>query len=186
MLYVDTESEVLFLDLKKEVIEWIKCILVSVLIALVIRTFVFNSTKVIGSSMYPTLEENDRLFSNKVVYFIGEPKRGDVVIIKAPDDPKKDYIKRVVGVAGDKIEIKDGSVYLNGEVIEEDYIEVGSFTDIYSEYSWEVPENHLFVLGDNRAPGASKDSRSFGIVKEDSVKGKASLRYYPFDKFGTL
>lgn len=174
------------MDLKKEIIEWTKCILVSVLVALVIKTFIFNSTKVIGSSMYPTLEENDRLFSNKVVYYIGEPERRDVVIIKAPDDPKKDYIKRVVGVAGDKIEIRDGLVYLNGEEIKEDYIEEGSFTETHIDESWEVPEDHLFVLGDNRAPGASKDSRSFGIIESKSVKGKASLRYFPFNRMGTL
>lgn len=174
------------MDLRKEVVEWTKCILISVLIALVIRTFIFNSTKVIGSSMHPTLEENDRLFSNRIVYFIGEPKREDIIIIKAPDDPKKDYIKRVVGVEGDKINIEDGNVYLNGEILEEKYIEPDSFTETHVDNSWEIPKGYLLVLGDNRAPGASKDSRSFGIVDKDSVKGKASLRYYPWDKFGLL
>lgn len=174
------------MNLKKEIIEWTKCIVVSVLIALVIKTFIFNSTKVIGSSMYPTLEENDRLISNRIVYYLGEPKRGDIVIIKAPDDPKKDYIKRIIGVEGDKIDIKDGKVYLNDEEIKEDYIEVGSFTETHIEDSWEVTKDHLFVLGDNRAPGASKDSRSFGIIEKDSVKGRASLRYLPFDRIGKL
>ena len=174
------------MDLKNEVIEWTKCILISVLIALVIKTFIFNSTKVIGSSMYPTLEENDRLFSNRVAYFVGEPKRDDIVIIEAPDDPKKDYIKRVVGVEGDKINIEDGVVYLNDKALEEDYIELDSFTETHVDDSWVVPKDYLFVLGDNRAPGASKDSRSFGIVSEDSAKGKASFRYYPFNKIGLL
>ncbi len=174
------------MDLKKEVIEWTKCILISILIALVIRTFIFNSTKVVGSSMYPTLEENDRLFSNRIVYSIEEPKRGDIIIIKAPDDPKKDYIKRVAGVEGDKIKIEDGIVYLNGKVLEEKYIEPGSFTETHVDSSWVIPKGYLFVLGDNRAPGASKDSRSFGIVRRDSVKGKASFRYYPWDKIGLL
>ena len=174
------------MDLKKEIIEWTKCILVSVIIALLVKTFVFNSTKVVGSSMYPTLEENDRLFSNKVVYYIGEPEREDIVIIKAPDDPDKDYIKRVIGVAGDTVEVRDGLVYLNGEEIQEDYIEEGSFTETHIDDSWKVPDDYLFVLGDNRAPGASKDSRSFGIVEKKSVKGKASLRYFPFDRISTL
>ncbi len=174
------------MDFKKEIIEWTKCIVISVLVALLIRTFIFNSTKVIGSSMYPTLEENDRLFSNKIVYIVGELKRGDIVIIKAPDDPKKDYIKRIVGLEGDKIDIIDGLVYLNDEQLKEDYIELGSFTETHQDSSWEVPENHVFVLGDNRAPGASKDSRSFGIISKDNVKGKAALRYYPLDKFGLL
>ncbi|AFS78840.1 signal peptidase I [Gottschalkia acidurici 9a] len=174
------------MNLRKELMEWIKCIVVSVIIALVIRTFIFNSTKVIGSSMYPTLHENDRLFSMKIVYLLGEPKREDIVVIQAPDDPSKDYIKRVIGVAGDKVEIKDGNVYVNGEKKEEKYIAEGSFTEVYNENSWEVPEGYIFVLGDNREPGASKDSRSFGIVETDSVKGKASYRYFPFDRFGSL
>lgn len=174
------------LDFKKEILEWIKCIVVSVLIALVIKTFIFNSTKVIGSSMYPTLEESDRLFSNKITYFIGEPERKDIVIIKAPDDPKKDYIKRIIAIEGDNVEIKDGLVYLNGEKLNEDYLEIGSFTETHIESSWDIPEGHVFVLGDNRAPGASKDSRSFGAVKSDSVKGKASIRYFPWDKVGSL
>ena len=174
------------MDLKNEVIEWTKCILISVLIALVIKTFIFNSTKVIGSSMYPTLEENDRLFSNKIVYFIGEPKKEDIVIIEAPDDPKKDYIKRVVGVEGDKINIENGIVYLNGEALKEEYIEADSLTETHVDNSWVIPKGYIFVLGDNRAPGASKDSRSFGIVSADSAKGKASLRYYPWNKIGLL
>lgn len=174
------------MNVKKEILEWTKCIVISVLVALVIRTFIFNSTKVIGSSMYPTLEENDRLFSNKIVYIVGEPERGDIVIVKAPDAPKKDYIKRVVGVEGDKIEIIDGLVYLNDKELKEDYIEVGSFTETHTDSSWEVPKDHVFVLGDNRAPGASKDSRSFGIINKESIKGKASVRYYPMDKIGLL
>lgn len=174
------------MDWKKEVIEWTKCIVVSILVALLIKTFVFNSTKVIGNSMNPTLEQNDRLFSNKIVYVIGEPKRGDVIILKAPDDPTKDYIKRVIGVEGDKIEIRDGIVYLNGKAIEENYIADGAFTDIYAENTWEVPKDHVFVLGDNRGPGESNDSRSFGIIETEKVKGKASLRYFPFNKFGFL
>lgn len=174
------------MDLKKEVIEWTKCIVVSVLIALFVKTFVFNSTKVVGSSMFPTLEENDRLFSNKIVYYLGEPEREDIVIIKAPDDPNKDYIKRVIGVAGDTIEIRDGLVYLNGKQMKEDYIEEDSFTETHVDESWIVPEDYLFVLGDNRASGASKDSRSFGIIKNDSVKGKASIRYFPFNRISKL
>ena len=174
------------MDLRKEVIEWVKCIVISVAIALFIKTFIFNSTKVIGSSMLPTLHENDRLFSNKVVYLIGEPKKGDVVVIKAPDDPSKDYIKRVIAVEGDKVEIKDGKVYVNGKEIEENYIAEGAFTEIYQEDSWEVPKDNVFVLGDNRDPGASKDSRVFGVVKVDSVKGKASIIYYPFNRAGKI
>ncbi|KNF09365.1 signal peptidase I [Gottschalkia purinilytica] len=170
---------------RQEAKEWIKCIVVSIVIAFIIRTFLFNSTKVLGSSMYPTLHENDRLFTNRIVYTLGEPKRGDIVILKAPDDKNKDYIKRIIGVAGDKVEIKDGKVYVNGEEIKEDYTEKGAYT--YSDESmWEVPKGSVFVLGDNRQMGASKDSRALGLIPVDLIKGKASYRYFPIDRFGSL
>jgi signal peptidase I len=152
-----------------ELIEWIKSIGTAILIAILIKTFIFNTTYVLGNSMYPTLH------------------RGDVVVLEAPDNTNKDYIKRVIGVAGDKVEIVDGKVYVNDELLEEDYIEVGSFTHIYNESSWIVPEGQLFVLGDNREEGASKDSRYFGCITIDSIKGITGFRYFPFDnRFGKI
>jgi signal peptidase I len=172
--------------IKSEMWDWIKSIVIAVLIALIIRTFLFNSTKVIGDSMSPTLHENDRLFTNKIEYIISEPDRGDVVILEAPDDVNKDYIKRVVALEGDTVEIYDGKVYINGEQVEEEYIATNSYTDAYDENSWEVPEDHVFVLGDNREFRASKDSRSLGVISEELVKGKASFRYFPFERIGKI
>lgn len=172
---------------KKEVIEWVKSIALAVVIALIIKTFIFNTTYVLGNSMFPTLHERDRLFTNKISLYFSEPRRGDIVVLKAPDDPDKDYIKRVIGVGGDTVEIKDGKVYVNGKVLNEKYIVKGLYTHVYELNYWEVPDGYLFVLGDNREEGASKDSRYFGCIPVSSIKGKANFRYFPFDKrFGQL
>lgn len=174
-------------DVKKEVLEWVKSILLAIIIAVLIKTFIFNTTYVLGNSMYPTLHEKDRLFSNKIPLYFSGPKRGEIVVLKAPDAPNKDYIKRVIGVGGDTVAIIDGKVYLNGELLEEDYIEEGSYTQVYDDNYWEVPEGYVFVLGDNRGEGASKDSRYFGCVPVESIKGVTSFRYFPFnERFGKI
>lgn len=172
---------------KKETIEWIKSILLAIIIAVLIKTFVFNTTYVLGNSMYPTLHERDRLFANKLPLYFSGPDRGDIVVLEAPDAANKDYIKRVIGISGDTVAIIEGKVYLNGQILEEDYVKEGSYTHVYSENYWEVPEGYVFVLGDNREEGASKDSRYFGCVPLESIKGIASFRYYPFnDRFGRI
>lgn len=174
-------------NVKSEAFEWIKSILLAVAIALLIKSFVFNTTYVLGNSMYPTLQEKDRLFANKVPLYFSGPDRGEVVVLEAPDAPGKDYIKRVIGVAGDTVAIMDGGVYLNGELLEEDYIEEDTYTHVYDENYWEVDEDYVFVLGDNRNEGASKDSRYFGAVPVDSIKGITGFRYFPFNnRFGKI
>lgn len=165
--------------------EWVKFILIAVITALFIKTFIFSTTYIVGTSMYPTLEEGDMLFVNKIKLKFLPLNRGDIIVLKAPDNPKRDYIKRVVGVEGDTVLIQDGKVCLNGEILEEDYIEEGVITKTYDEYKWEIPKNHIFVLGDNR--GASNDSRIFGPVPLNNVIGVANFRYFPFgEKFGKV
>lgn len=174
-------------DVKNETIEWIKSIVTAVVIAILIKSFIFNTTYVLGNSMYPTLHEKDRLFANKVPLYFAGPSRGDVVVLEAPDSPDKDYIKRVVGVENDRVEIKDGRVYVNDTIIIEDYIDKDSYTHIYEQNVWEVPKGQVFVLGDNREEGASKDSRYFGCVSLKTIKGITGFRYFPFNKrFGKL
>lgn len=174
-------------EAKSEAMEWIKSIATAIVIALLIKTFVFNSTYVIGNSMYPTLLEKDRLLAIKIPLYFSGPSRGEVVVLEAPDSVNKDYIKRVIGLEGDKVEILDGRVYLNGELLIEDYIEEGSYTHTYTGDYWIVPEGEVFVLGDNREEFASKDSRYFGCVPIDSVKGITGFRYFPFDnRFGKI
>lgn len=172
---------------KNEVFEWIKSIMIAIIIAFLIKSFIFNTTYVLGNSMYPTLHERDRLFALKIPLYFGGPERGDVIILQAPDSPDKDYIKRVIGVEGDTIEIIDGRVYLNGEVLQEEYIEEDAYTHIYNDNTWLVGEGQVFVLGDNRAEGASKDGRYFGCIEIDTIKGITDFRYYPFDgRFGNI
>ena len=137
--------------------------------------------------MYPTLHERDRLFANKLSLYFGGPSRGDVVVLEAPDVPKKDYIKRVIGIEGDIVEIIDGKVYLNGSLLKEDYIDEDAYTHVYDKNRWVVPEDHVFVLGDNRDEGASKDSRYFGCISIETIKGITGFRYFPIDKrFGKI
>lgn len=170
-----------------EVLEWIKSIAIAVVVAVLIKTFIFNSTYVLGNSMHPTLHEKDRLFAVKVPLYFAGPSRGDVVVIPAPDDKDKDYIKRIIGIEGDTIRIANGQVYLNGEILEEKYIDSGSYTQTYEFDTWEVPEGQVFVLGDNRADGASKDSRIFGTVPMGTIKGITGFRYFPIDdRFGKI
>jgi len=174
-------------DVKKEIMEWVKSIVLAVVIAVFVKAFIFNTTYVLGNSMYPTLHEKDRLFANKLVLYFKGPSRGDIVVLEAPDAPNKDYIKRVIGIGGDVVEIIDGKVYLNGSLLKEDYIEEGSYTHVYGQSKWIVPEGYVFVLGDNREEGASKDSRYFGCVPIRSIKGIANFRYFPFDgRFGKV
>lgn len=170
-----------------ELMEWLKSIALAVVLAIIIKTFIFSTTFVMGSSMYPTLLNGDKLFSVRVPLYFREPERGDIVVFKAPDDPEKDYIKRVIGIPGDIIEIFDGKVFLNGSELEEDYIEKGIETYTYEDNFWKVEEGEVFVLGDNRRVAASKDSRYFDVVDQKLIKGIANFRYYPFDnRFGRL
>ena len=173
---------------KNEALEWIKSIGIAVVVAFFIKTFIFNSTYVLGNSMHPTLHEKDRLFATKVSLYFSGPDRGEIIVLEAPDDQNKDYIKRVIGIEGDKIQIKNGKVYLNDELLEEDYIEDDAYTMVYNNIdTWIVPEGEVFVLGDNRYEGASKDSRYFGSISLDLVKGITGFRYYPFnDGFGRI
>ncbi len=171
---------------KDSAVEWIKSIVIALAIAFFIKTFLFNSTLVKGSSMQPTLHENDRIFVNKIIYRINEPERGDIITLHAPDRENTEYIKRVIGVPGDEVEITDGKVIVNGKVLEEPYTAPGAYTNTYDKNKWKVPEGKIFVLGDNREPGASKDSRSLGLIEESSVVGRAGLRYYPFSRIEEL
>lgn len=170
-----------------ETIEWVKSIAIAVVLAFLIKNFVFNSTYVLGQSMRPTLQEKDRLFAFKVPLYFRDPKRGEVVVMEAPDDKRKDYIKRVIGIEGDLVEIHEGSVYLNGNILEEEYTNQDAYTHVYDEDSWLVPEGKVFVLGDNRLEGASKDSRYFGCVPLSAIKGITGFRYFPFnERFGKI
>lgn len=165
----------------------VKAIVLAMLLVLIIKTTVINTTIVYGESMFPTLDQDDRLFVNRLRVNFDRPRRGDIVVIHAPDNPSLDYVKRVVAVSGDHIEIKDGKVIINGRPLKENYI-FGDYTEA-NEYAhqWILDEGEIFVLGDNRMHGASKDSRSFGPISEDAIKGYVIFRFYPIDHhFGPI
>ncbi len=133
--------------------------------------------------MMPGLSDQERIFINKFVYRFESIGRGDIVVFHYPRDPSKSYIKRIIGVAGDRIQIDDGRVYVNGSLIDEPYIP-DEFKDFRSYPDVVVPPNCYFVLGDHR--NRSDDSRDFGPVEEKYIYGKAVFVYWPVDRMGAL
>jgi len=131
-------------------------------------------------SMQPTLYENEFVLVSKLAYKMGTPKIGDVVIFHAPTEPGEDFIKRIIGIPGDHVEVDDGKVFVNGYRLNEDYLaDVPRYVG-----EWTVPDGHLFVLGDNR--NSSSDSHSWGFVPMENVVGRAVAVYWPFNKFSIL
>ena len=206
----------------KDIFEWIYCIVIAVVLALLIRYYVGTPTIVKQSSMYPTFKQNERLILNRIYRTKKTvPQRGEVITFESPSlsyvDPsnadlnnptaeyenehngwfskfvynvleigKTSYIKRVMGLPGEHVQIKDGKVYINGEELEENYLSEnvvtestdGAFTDLV------VPEGTVFVMGDNR--GASSDSRRFGCIPYDKIESKVCLRFWPLNRFGVI
>src|SRR5689334_25151767 len=140
-------------------VAWIRDLALSVLIAVVLIVFIYQPVKVEGTSMMPTLQDQERVFINKFVYKLEPIERGDVIVFRYPRDPAKSYIKRVVAVAGDSVQIQAGVVYVNGERLREDYVP-RMYEDVRSYPDVVVPAHSYFVLGDHR--NLSNDSRDFG------------------------
>ena len=206
----------------KDIFEWIYCIIIAVVLALIVRYYIGTPTIVNQTSMVPTFNNGDRLILNRLYRTFKEtPKRGDIITFEAPSisylngeeadlnnpvatynkEPKglfskfmynvvefgkTSYIKRVIGLPGEHIQIKDGKVYINGEELDEPYLvddvvteaENGQFIDII------VPENTVFVMGDNRSHSA--DSRRFGCIPYEKIEGKVWLRFWPLNRFGVI
>ena len=204
----------------KDALEWIGCIIIAVILALIIRYFVGTPTVVENSSMFPTLKDGQRLIINRLARTFGDTyERGQIVTLEAPSDTKvvsfnkntdepiakyyepgsvferftyyfleigkTSYIKRVIGLPGEHVQISDGKVYINGEVLDEPYLqnnvttpEAGVFYDLV------VPEGTLFLMGDNRE--RSMDSRSFGCVPFSKIESKVWIRFWPFNLFGSV
>ena len=206
----------------KEIGEWAICIIIAIVLALLVRTFIGSPTVVQQPSMYPTFVSGDRLILNKIAIKTGqELKRGDIVTFEAPttnitsataidlDNPiaaydytpsnifesfkyyvleidKTSYIKRVIATEGQHIKIENGKVYINGTEIDEDYLQPGVITEsadgLYTDLT--VPKGCVFVMGDNR--GHSTDSRRFGCIPLEKIESKVLMRFWPFEKFGTV
>jgi len=162
---------------------WVRDLIISLAISAFIIIFLYQPVKVEGTSMMPSLEDQERIFVNKFVYRLEPIERGDIVVFRYPRDPSKSYIKRVIGMAGDTIRIEAGQVYVNGEPLEEDYVPT-NYADARSYPETIVPPNCYFVLGDHRS--MSNDSRDFGPVNQSFIYGKAVFGYWPMDKLGRV
>jgi signal peptidase I len=162
----------------------IEAIVVALAISVVLYLFLMTPHEVVGTSMVPNFQNGEHLIANKIAYQIGKPQRGDVVIFQYSET--QDFIKRVVGLPGDSISLRDGRFYVNDQLLNEaDYLEESVYTsggDFLKEgETVEVPTGEYFVAGDNRPH--SSDSRFFGPVEEEAIKGKAWMVYFPFDNF---
>jgi signal peptidase I len=172
---------------RKEIWDWSKALIVAVIIVVLLRAFVFQFSTVKKISMQPTLYENEWLFINKFVMEFGSLGRGDVVILKDPSNglEKKQYlVKRIVGMPGDTLEIRNGQLYINGQITIEPYtdtkIENGDFGPVT------VNPGNYFVMGDNRHLDASRDSREFNQVPEGLIKGRADFIVWPISRWAKL
>lgn len=169
-----------------EVWDWTKSILLALAIVFIIHQFIFNLSKVEGHSMEPTLEDNERLFVNKIVYLLDEPKINDVVILKDPRGSKQYLVKRVIAVSGDIVEIRNQQLFVNGQQVDEPYIATPIEGSDYGPIT--VAEEHYFIMGDNRFFGESLDSRSaeIGSVQSNLIKGRAEFILWPITKMDKL
>ncbi len=167
---------------------WVRDLAFSILIAVVLIVFIYQPVKVEGTSMEPGLADNERIFINKFTYKLnlGDVRRGDTVVFWFPLDTSKSYIKRVVGLPGDRIRINHGQVYVNGAPLNEDYVAAANrdATTWADGQEITVPANDYFVLGDHR--NSSSDSRAWGWVPRDNIYGKAVFVYWPLDRMGRV
>ena len=162
---------------------WLRDLVVSVMVSTFIIIFLYQPVRVEGTSMLPMLEDQDRLFINKLAYRVGDIHRGDVVVFLYPHDHEKSYIKRVIALPGDAIRIDHGQVYVNGARVDESYVP-RQFEDDRSQPEMTVPPHEYFVMGDHRS--VSSDSRDFGPVDRGLIYGKAAFVYWPVDQAGVV
>jgi signal peptidase I len=181
----------------KTVIEWVVLIASALIIALVVKAFLFQAFYIPSDSMVPTLKTNDRVIVNKLSYHLHPIHRGDIVVITTPQgadgkpiDPTiKDLVKRVIGLPGETVSEKDGHILVNGKAITESYLPAGTVSDCTQFVancfpSGPLPANHYWVMGDNRA--GSRDSRSFGSITKSEIVGRVFLRIWPINRLGLL
>jgi signal peptidase I len=160
-------------------------IAISIVLAVVLIVFIYQPVKVEGTSMMPGLTDQERIFINKYTYKLGADSiaREDLVVFHYPYDPSQSYIKRIIGLPGDKVEILDGTVFVNGQKLDEPYVPA-EYRDHVSIPKQTVPREHYFVLGDHRS--SSNDSRVWGFVDRQEIYGKAVFVYWPPDKIGRV
>ncbi len=159
----------------RELWDWLKSILIAIVLALLIRLFLFEVFVVEGRSMYPTLLETERLMVNKVVYHFDQPRVGDIVVFEF--EPGRDFIKRVIGLEGDRVEILNGRVYINGSILDESYLQPG--IEMYDFGPVEVPPSYFFLMGDYRQNSMDSRDPRVGFISREDLKGRAFFIFWP-------
>ena len=169
---------------KRTIISWVITLAAALSLALFINNVLIVNASVPSGSMESTIMTGSRMFGLRVSYWGSDPERGDIIIFKYPDDPSVNYVKRVIGIPGNWVEIIDGVTFVNGEKLEEPYLKETPAKMNFGPY--EVPEDHYFVMGDNR--NNSNDSRKWKntFVSRSAVMGKAVFCYWPLDRIGIL
>jgi signal peptidase I len=168
---------------RDELRSWARDLLIAVGLAAVIIVFLYQPVKVEGTSMVPLLSDQERIFVNKFVYRFEPIQRGDVVVFWYPLDRSKSFIKRVVALPGELVEMRDGRVYVNGQLLPEQFVPK-EYMDGSSFGPYTIPDDQYFVMGDHRS--SSNDSRVFGPVPREAIYGKAVFAYWPVDRFGVI
>jgi len=169
--------------LRRELRSWGRDLVIALSLAIVIIIFFYQPVKVEGTSMTPLISDQERIFINKFVYRFEPIERGDVVVFWYPLDRSKSFIKRVVGLPDDTVEIREGRVYLNGKLFPEPYVPPES-ADFGALSPMKIPDGEYFVMGDHRI--SSNDSRIFGPVPRSFIYGKAVFAYWPMNHFGSI
>ena len=173
----------------RNAIEWVAVVVGAIVVALLVKTFLVQAFRIPSESMDPTLIKGDRVLVNKLSYRLHDVNRGDVVVFERPDslpggpDDPKDLIKRVIGLPGDTVYARDGTVFVNDKPLDEPYLPDGT-TTVNMDQPITVPDGEVWVMGDNR--GNSQDSRVFGTIPESSIVGRAFLLMWPLNRFGSL
>ena len=167
----------------REIVEWVLVIVVAVVAALLIRTFIFEPVRVDGNSMLETLHNNEYMIVTKYQYLFGDPERFDVIICHYPGRGRTNFVKRVVGIPGDTVAVHGGVLYVNGEAVEEEYID---YRPNYEYPETVVEEGHYFVLGDNRSNSNDSHVPGVGQLERDQIKGKVRLVAWPFADFRVI
>ena len=174
-----TRAGIRLAQVKEELVAWVKTLVSAAVYAVLIVTFGFQVARVEGQSMAPTLEDQDRLIVNKLAYRIGEPRRGDIVMLYYPLNPDKSFVKRVIAEEGDAVRIVNGHVYVNDVPLQDDYVPA----EYRSHDDWGpqvIPEGYDFVMGDHR--NNSSDSRHWGMVPKKYIIGKVKVRWWPIQE----
>ena len=163
-------------------LELVELVIIAVVLAFVIKAFVFEPFYIPSGSMYPTLQVNDRIMVSKLSYHLSSPHRGDIIVFKFPQDPSRDFVKRLIAVGGETIEIRNSALLINGRPVPENYLPAGLKFDNYGPVK--VPDGSYFMMGDNR--NNSDDSRYWGMMPGKNIIGKAVLVYWPLNRLEIL